>query len=118
MEVIALGLRLDPDDIDVPDEPQRVKWIVTGSAVRHQLAHPRSAEVLNRLHSYRRGTPRLSKQEMELRFNTWQVWELAERSYTRAAHLMTIWRERPVSRQLVYYVIRRLHEGGSLDGIR
>ena len=118
MKVIALDSLGRLVNVDRLHRAGRIRWVVRGSAVRYLLAHPRSAEVLNRLESYRSGTPRLSKHEMELRFNTWQVWELAERSYVRAARLLTIWRERPVSRQLVYYVVKRMRDEGILDGIR
>ena len=106
------------DEVDVPDFLVPYTPSVVGGPVHPDLAHPRSVEVLCRLESYRSGTPRLSKQEMRLRFATWQVWELCQRSYARAAQALGRWRGRRVSRQHVYYVIRRLREEGILDGIR
>ena len=112
-------MQQDLDDLDVPDEAKSTRRpVVVGGPVRPELAHPRSVEVLCRLESYRSGTPRLSKREMRLRFATWQVWELCQRSYTRTARALAPLRGRPVSRQHVYYVIRKLREAGILDGIR
>lgn len=83
-----------------------------------EFQHPASVTVLCRLESYRSGTARLSKKDMKLRFATWQIWELCQRSYTRAAHVLGRWRGREVSRQHVYYIIRRLRDEGILDGVR
>ena len=91
--------------------------VVVGGPVRPEFAHPASVTVLCRLESYRSGTPRLSKREMKLRFATWQVWELCNRSYARAAEALSRWRGRPISRQHVYYIIRNLREAGILDGV-
>lgn len=109
---------LTEDDLDVPDTPAPRRMVVVGGPVRPELAHPASVTVLCRLESYRSGTPQLSKLEMKLRFATWQMWELCQRSYTRAARLVGTWRKRPVTRQHVYYIIRRMREQGILDGIR
>jgi hypothetical protein len=108
----------DPDDIDLSDEPHRRRVVVAGGPVHPELAHPQGATVLCRLESYRSGTPRLSKQHMRLRFATWQVWELCQCSYARAARALSRWRGRPVSRQHVYYIIRNMRDAGILDGIR
>jgi hypothetical protein len=106
------------DDLDVSDEPQRRHAVVVGGPVHPELAHPQGATVLCRLESYRSGTPRLSKRDMRLRFAAWQVWELCERSYARAARALSRWRGRHVSRQHVYYIIRNMRDAGILDGIR
>jgi hypothetical protein len=108
------------DDIDVDDHDDRrnVRHVVVGGPVRPEMAHPQGVTVLCRLESYRSGTPRLSKRDMTLRFATWQVWELCQRSYARAARALSRWRGKPVSRQHVYYIIRNLREAGILDGIR
>lgn len=106
------------DDLDVPDTPVPRRVVVAGGPVRPDLAHPGSVTVLCRLESYRSGTPRLSKRDMILRFAAWQIWELCQRSYVQAARALSAWRGRPVSRQHVYYVIRKLRDAGILDGIR
>jgi hypothetical protein len=108
------------DEIDVDDHHERtkVRRVVVGGPVRPELAHPQGVTVLCRLESYRSGTPRLSKRDMTLRFATWQVWELCQRSYTRAAQALSMWRGRRISRQHVYYILRQLREAGILDGIR
>lgn len=108
----------DPYDLDVPDHPLPTRKVVVGGPVRPEFAHPAGATVLCRLESYRSGTPRLSKRDMTLRFATWQVWELCQRSYARAARALSRWRGRAVSRQHVYYVISKMREAGVLDGIR
>lgn len=108
----------DADDLDLPDEARPTRKIVVGGPVRPEFAHPAGATVLCRLESYRSGTPRLSKRDMTLRFATWQVWEHCRRSYSRTALALGRWRGRAVSRQHVYYIIKRLRDEGILDGIR
>lgn len=104
--------------VEDKDTGNRLRRVVVGGPVRPELAHPQGVTVLCRLESYRSGTPRLSKRDMKLRFATWQVWELCERSYAQAARALSAWRGRPVSRQHVYYVIRNMRDAGILDGIR
>jgi len=112
-------LEQSDNDIDAPDRVvKRRRLVVVGGPVRAELAHPAGVEVLCRLEAYRSGTPRLTKRDMKLRFAAWQVWELCGRSYTRAAIALSRWRGRPISRQHVYYIIRKLHDAGILDGIR
>ena len=106
------------DEFDVPDLPRAHEPVVVGTPVPPGFAHPRSVVVLCRLESYRSGTPRLSKRDMKLRFATWQIWEFCGRSYARTARALSRWRGKPVSRQHVYYVIRRMRDEGILDGIR
>ena len=108
----------EADDLDMNEIPQRRRVVVVGGPVHPSLAHPQGVTVLCRLESYRSGTPRLSKQDMKLRFATWQVWEFCQRSYSRAAHALSRWRGQPVSRQHVYYIIRSMRDAGILDGIR
>jgi len=105
-------------DADDHDDGSIVRRLVSGGPVRPEFAHPQGVTVLCRLESYRSGTPRLSKRDMTLRFATWQVWELCQRSYARAARALSRWRGRPISRQHVYHIIRNMRDTGILDGIR
>lgn len=109
---------LTEDDLDVPDTPTQHRMVVEGAPVRPELAHPASVTVLCRLESYRSGTPQLTKQEMKLRFATWQIWELCQKSYARAAKALGRWRGRSVTRQHVFYIIRCMRQQGILDGVR
>src|SRR5688500_16434158 len=104
-------------DLNIAHDGTGPTTVVVGGAVHPFFAHRDSATVLCRLESYRSGAPQLTKNEMKLRFATWQIWELCDRSYASAARQLSRWRARPISRQHVYYIIRRMREEGILDGI-